>query len=115
MCRRSSSSVKVFYPKYDRDKVIKHIKSKIDKLSKELPLRLVALFGSYSKGNYTVASDIDLLIVYDKSNKDAYKIVKKVIDLPMLEPHVYSYDEYDKIKERIDKMIKDGVIIFKDS
>ena len=71
----------------------------------------VFLLGSYAKNRYTVASNIDLLVIYEKKKKDVYAIVKKIIDLPMLQPHVYSKEEYERM-EVIKKMEKDGIIIY---
>ena len=73
MQRKSSSSVRVFYPEFNREEIISQIQQALATLQEKLSLRLVVLFGSYSKGNYTVASDIDLLIVYrGRERKDAY-------------------------------------------
>jgi uncharacterized protein len=111
----SSSSVRVFYPKFSKDDLIQRIKDKIEILDQELPLILVSLFGSYAKGNYTVASDIDLMVIYEgKPRKEAYSIVKKTLSLPLLEPHVYSEDEYEELGGTINRMIKDGIIIYQD-
>ncbi len=112
MQKRSSTSVRVFYPRLNRDEVIKIISARLEVLKKELPLRLVVLFGSYAKGNYIVASDIDLLIVHDNTSKDAYTIAKKIINLYGLEPHTYSYEDYKNIKDTIDRMVKDGIILY---
>ncbi len=112
MQRRSSTSVKVFYPRLDRDKVVEIIKARLEVLKEELPLRLVVLFGSYAKGNYTVTSDIDLLIVHDNTSKDVYTLVKKVINLYGLEPHTYSYEDYRSMKDTIDRMVKDGIMLY---
>jgi hypothetical protein len=74
---------------------------------------LIVLFGSYAKGNYSVSSDIDLMVIYKGEPKDnAYALVKKTLSITLLEPHVYSESEYEELKETIDKMIKDGVIIY---
>jgi predicted nucleotidyltransferase len=111
----SSSSVRVFYPKFSKDDLIQRIKDKIEILDRKLPLILVSLFGSYAKGNYTVASDIDLMVIYEgKPRKEAYSIVKKTLSLPLLEPHVYSEDEYKELGGTINRMIKDGIIIYQD-
>ncbi|MGQ9780086.1 MAG: nucleotidyltransferase domain-containing protein [Bacillota bacterium] len=40
-------------------------------LETRLPLRLVALFGSYGRGNYTAASNVDLLVVYRGPGNEA--------------------------------------------
>jgi predicted nucleotidyltransferase len=71
MRKRSSSSVRIFYPKFDKETLIQNLQKKIEELVGKLPLSLVVLFGSYAQGNYTVASDVDLLVVYKgKERKD---------------------------------------------
>jgi predicted nucleotidyltransferase len=112
MLKKSSSSVRVFYPKLSREELIRAIRKNLGELRKRLPLLLVVLFGSYARGNYTVASDVDLLVVYKGEQKEeAYAIVKKTLDIPHLEPHVYSQREYEGAKDAIKNMIKDGVVI----
>lgn len=89
------------------------MQNKIPKLSKSLPLIKVALFGSYAKGKFTAFSDIDLLVIYgDPPNDDAYKLVRKIIQLQGLEPHVYSKSEYEQVKNIVDLMIKEGILLF---
>jgi len=73
----------------------------------------VVLFGSYARGNYTVASDIDLLVVYGGEKREsAFAIIKKTVAIPGLEPHVYTEKEYHQLKDTIDRMIKDADVIF---
>jgi len=113
MRKESPSSVQIFYPKFNKEELIRKIKKKTAELARELPLSLVVLFGSYAHGNNTVASDVDLLIVYrGKERKDAFAIVKKTLDVPLLEPHVHSEDEYEGLRRIIDRMIDDGIILF---
>jgi predicted nucleotidyltransferase len=113
MQRESSSSVRIFYPKFDKKELIQKIKEKMEELAGELPLSLVVLFGSYARGNYTVASDVDLLVIYrGKERKDAFATVKKTLGIPLLEPHVHSEHEYEGLKRDIDRMIADGVVLF---
>lgn len=114
MPKRSSGSVRIFYPEYDREKVLEIIRNSLPQLLKVLPVRLVVLFGSYAKGNFTAFSDVDLLVVYsDPIREDAYKTVKKTIKLKGLEPHVYSLSEYKQIEKTIAKMIEDGVVVYR--
>ena len=114
MQRRSTSSVRVFYPKYSREKVIEEVTGKLEALHKKLPLLLVSLFGSYAKGNYTAASDVDLLIVYrGKEVKGAYSMVREAFDIYGLEPHLYSEDEYRENRDTFNKMIKDGIVVYR--
>jgi hypothetical protein len=116
MPRKSSSSVRVFYPKYDTEWLVQEIRKKLDALDEKLPISLVVLFGSFAKGNYTVASDVDLLVVYKgERREEAYAIIKNIIKIPRLEPHVYSQREYETLKEIINKMIEHGIVLNKNS
>ena len=113
MQKESSSSVRIFYPRFNREELILKLKDKMGGLESELPLWLVVLFGSYAQGKYTVASDVDILVVYKgEERSDAFRIVKRSLDIPLLEPHVYSEDEYLRLKEGIDRMTADGVTLF---
>jgi predicted nucleotidyltransferase len=78
-----------------------------------LPLKKVILFGSYAKGNYTAASDVDLLVVYGGGERrDGYAVCKKTLKIPHLEPHVYSEREYVEMKETVDTMTRGGIVLF---
>jgi len=113
MQKKYSNSVQVFYQRFDRKELIRIIKDRLDKLKGELPISLIVLFGSYAKDSYTTASDIDLLVVYEgQKREDAYAKVKKTIEISGIEPHIYTESEYTKMKEVIEKMIKNGVILF---
>ncbi len=113
MPKKSISSVRVFYPKFSREEVIQELSKGLGELEKRLPCTLVVMFGSYAEGNYTVASDVDLLVVYrGEENDQAYATVKRVFRIPRLEPHVYSESDYRQMKDTIQKMIRDGVVIY---
>ena len=113
MPRTLSSSVKIFYQKHNREEIIQVIKNALPKLQGQLSLKLVVLFGSYAKGNYTVASDIDLLVVYNGVERgDAFALCKRTLKISRLEPHVYSEKEYIPMRKTLDKMIESGFIIF---
>ncbi len=107
------TSVRVFYPKFDRAELIRRLQERMDELDKHLPLLRVVLFGSYAKGNYTVASDVDLLVVYQgPPREDAFAVVKKVLNIPGLEPHVYSEEEYRQVEQRIARMTEGGIVLY---
>ncbi len=85
----------------------------MEELVGKLPVSLVVLVGSYARGNYTVGSDVDLLVVYrGKQRKDAFATVKKTLEIPLLEPHVHSEEQYERLRTVIGPMIADGVILF---
>ena len=115
MQRKSSSSVKVFYPKYDKQALLSLIKSRLPRLAQELDLKRVVLFGSYAEGRHTVASDIDLMVVYGGEERgDAYSLVKRRLDIHGLEPHVYGEDQYSQMRPTIQRMIQNGISLLED-
>lgn len=115
MPKKSSSSVRVFYPKFDTKWVVKTLKEHLPELQRLLPVKQVVLFGSYAKGNYTVASDVDVLVIYEgQAREDAYNLVWDAFPIPRLEPHVYSEEEYHQLKSTIDRMKAGGIVIFGD-
>ena len=110
MPEKSSSSVRVFYPKYEREQLIKLLKERVKALKKKMPLVKVVLFGSYARGNYNAFSDVDILVIYkDPKDSQDYKKVRKTLNLPGTEVHVYTVSEYRNFKEIIDRMISGGV------
>ena len=112
MPERSSSSVRVFYPKFDRAGLVRALREGVERLEAELPLRRVVLFGSYTKGRYTVASDVDVLVIYeDPPRAHAYALIKRTLNVPRLEPHCYSEAEYEAVASTVDRMIEGGVTI----
>ena len=113
MRQRSSSSVRVFYPKFDRAWLVLALRERIKHLEAQLPIRRVVLFGSYAQGTYTVASDIDLLVIYQGDPRDdAHALTKRILNIPRLEPHLYTEAEYEAMASTVDKMIKGGVVLF---
>lgn len=116
MQKRSLSSVKVFYPKLDKQSLLIMLKEKAEELCKKIPIKFMIMFGSYARGNFTVASDVDLLIVYKgEERKDMFTLLKKTLNIPRLEIHLYSEKEYQEMKDTINKMRKGGIVVFPDS
>jgi predicted nucleotidyltransferase len=74
--KKYSSSVKVFFPKFNTEEVIKELSKCATELREKLGLEKVILFGSYAKENYTVASDIDLLIIFNDKKAAKTKFTK---------------------------------------
>lgn len=107
------SSVRVFYPRFDRAELIRRLKEQMDALNEALPLLRVVLFGSYARGNCTVASDVDLLVVYQgPAREDAFAVVKRVLNVPGLEPHVYTEREYRQAEQHITRMVEGGIVLY---
>lgn len=112
MPKRSSNSVRVFFPKFDAIELVRALREGITRLQAMLPIRQVVLFGSYAKGTYTVASDVDLLVIYqDPPRADAYALTKRVLNIPRLEPHLYTETESQAMAHKISRMIEGGIVL----
>jgi len=82
MPNRSSSSVRVVYPRFSREELVERLRRDVPSLAEALPLKRVVLFGSWASGRATAHSDIDLLVVYTgPSREDAYKTVRQCMPL----------------------------------
>lgn len=89
----SSHSARISWPTRDRDDLVASIRDALPALQDELPVRRVVLFGSHATGRATVASDVDLFVVYEgPARDDAFATMKKSIPVRGLEPHVYTVD-----------------------
>lgn len=112
MPKASSSSVRVFYPRFSRDDLVALFSQRVTALGAALPLRRVVLFGSYASGRQTAASDIDVLVVYaGRPRDDAHALVKRTLSIRGLEPHVYSEVEYTQVSSTVERMARDGILI----
>jgi predicted nucleotidyltransferase len=113
MPKKSSSSVKVFWPRFSREEVVARLRAKLPALAEALPLIKVVLFGSYARGNFTVASDIDLLVIYQgEENPAAFALCKNMLDLPGLEPHLFSEKECLNQHATLERMMRGGIVLF---
>lgn len=109
----SSSSVRVFYPRYSRDEVLNGLAEGVAALKEELPLARVVLFGSYASGRHAVGSDIDVLVVYSgERREDAFKVVKQTLALAGVEPHVYTEEEARAVEPTLRRMAEQGVVLY---
>ncbi len=89
------------------------IQERLPALEKVLPLKKVVLFGSWAVGRETAFSDIDLVVIYgDPPREEAYEFVRHLLRLRGLEPHVYTEEQAEKLKATLERMTKDGIILF---
>ncbi len=106
----SSGSVKVFYPPASQAQLVALLRERLPALAARLPLQRAVLFGSWATDRATAFSDVDLLVVYaGPPRDDAYKTVRRCLDLRGLEPHVYTEAEAEKLRPTLDRMIRDGI------
>lgn len=82
-------------------------------LAARVPLREAVLFGSCASNRHTIASDVDLLIVYRGPERDdVFDLAKQLIRVPRLEPHVYSASEAEALADVLGRMRRGGVRLY---
>ena len=109
----SSRSASVSWPTRDRNDLVASIRNALPALRDALPVRRVVLFGSHATGRATVASDVDLLVVYEgPPREEAFTTVKKTIPVRGLEPHVYTTKEAAVQEDLLTRMTQEGIVVF---
>jgi hypothetical protein len=104
--------VKLFYPRFDGQTLVEALKRGLAVLSERMPLKRAVLFGSWAHRRATAFSDIDLLVIYsDPPRDDAYQKVRRSMDIPGLEPHVYSETEAAQVAETLSRMTAKGIVL----
>ena len=115
MQKPSLSRVRVLYPELDEEEIIQEISSWLESVEERPPLLLVALFGSYGRGN-SMVRDGDLLVTYGNEEKEeAYAIVKRALDMLCLEPHAQPERKCGRVAAVVAEMVKHAVVILADA
>ena len=116
MLKRLSNSVRIYYPKLDKDKLVSFLKQRAENLSKQLPIKTIVLFGSYATRRYTAASDVDVLAVVYGQYKGLYQKIHEGLGISNLQLHLYTVDEYGKLKKNSPSFVREikakGILIF---
>ena len=95
------------------EKAIEFAKEYKDLVAEHLPLKALYLYGSYSKGNYTEDSDIDIAVVVERMSDDYFedapllwKLKRKISNL--IEPVLLTEDTNNP---RYADILKTGILI----
>lgn len=110
MHERSSGSVRIFYRPHSRADILTMLRDRLPALTAVLPLRRVMLFGSTARERHTIASDIDLLVVYaGEPRADAYALVRETLGIRGVEPHCYTESEAEAMAPVLARMVAGGI------
>jgi len=118
MRRKSSNSARIKFLKIDYDEIINYLKDYAkDALRKGG--KLIILYGSLARGDYTATSDADILIISDKF-KDV-RMIDRVLDFidprsPIdIEPKVLTTEEFKTLIKKKDRfaleVLREGVVL----
>ena len=85
----------------DGEQIYEQLKELANLLKSEHKVKKIYLYGSFARGDFNEASDIDLIIVGEFDGKMPQRI-KKIFDLTSLpvEPLVYTETEFEEMKQR---------------
>lgn len=110
MQSESFGSVRVFWPRYERDELIALLHEGAKELQRTLPLARAVLFGSWSTGRATAFSDVDVLVIYcGPPRADAYRLALGAFRVPRIELHLYSEEEARRLEPTFAHMTERGV------
>jgi predicted nucleotidyltransferase len=105
--------VRVFYAEWSAEELRAALKARLAELGKVLPLERAVLFGSWAAGRATVASDIDLLLVYrGEPVERAFRQAWEILAIPGLELHIYSDGEARSVERTLARMADGGIVLY---
>ncbi len=97
----------------DKEQAITLARQYKEAISKQLPIKALYLYGSYSKGNYNADSDIDIAVVVDKLSDNYFddtpllwRIRRKISNL--IEPVLLTEDSNNPLYADI---VKTGTLV----
>ena len=92
----------------NKQKIIRLINQNIEKLKQRYPIKSIALYGSYARGEQDSSSDIDLLV--DFTQPIGMEIIDLTLDMEKILNSKVDIVTYNAIKNRLFKYIKDELV-----
>lgn len=99
-------SVRVFFPPWTKEEILKRLKEGLVVLREEVPLRQAYLFGSWAAGRALPGSDVDLLLIYQgPAREDLHRLARKAFKGLPVELHAYTEEETNTLKPLLERML----------
>ncbi len=92
----------------NKQKIIRLINQNIEELKQRYPIKSIALYGSYARGEQDSSSDIDLLV--DFTQPIGMEIIDLTLDMEKILNSKVDIVTYNAIKNRLFKYIKDELV-----
>ncbi|TBH17549.1 nucleotidyltransferase domain-containing protein [Thermus thermamylovorans] len=103
-------SVRVFFPPWTKEEVLRRLKKGLALLETEVPLRRAYLFGSWAKGRALPGSDVDLLLIYQgPGREDLHRLARKAFGGLPVELHAYTEEEAEALKPLLERMLAQAI------
>jgi predicted nucleotidyltransferase len=101
----------------DQANAIALSKAYLSRLKSDLAFSEAWLFGSFAKGSQHENSDIDIAIVLDGNSPVSFETEVKLMvnrkgEETMIEPHVFSKQDFDRSQPLVDQIMKFGMPIY---
>jgi len=94
--------------KLNKQKIIRLINQNIEELKQRYPIKSIALYGSYARGEQDSSSDIDLLV--DFTQPIGMEIIDLTLDMEKILNSKVDIVTYNAIKNRLFKYIKNELV-----
>ncbi|MBW6395730.1 MAG: nucleotidyltransferase domain-containing protein [Thermus sp.] len=103
-------SVRVFFPPWTKEEILKRLKEGLAVLREEVPLRQAYLFGSWATGRALPGSDVDLLLIYQgPAREDLHRLARKAFKGLLLELHAYTEEEAKALEPLLKRMLAQAI------
>ncbi|ULR40915.1 nucleotidyltransferase domain-containing protein [Thermus sp. NEB1569] len=103
-------SVRVFFPPWTKEEILKRLKEGLGVLREDLPLRQAYLFGSWATGRALPGSDLDLLLIYQgPARGDLNRLARKAFKGLPVELHAYTEEEAKALEPLLRQMLAQAI------
>ncbi|ETN89520.1 nucleotidyltransferase [Thermus scotoductus] len=103
-------SVRVFFPPWTKEEILKRLKEGLAVLREEVPLRQAYLFGSWATGRALPGSDVDLLLIYQgPARGDLHRLARKAFKGLPVELHAYTEEEAKALEPLLRQMLAQAI------
>ncbi|MEZ0321966.1 MAG: nucleotidyltransferase domain-containing protein [Thermus sp.] len=113
-------SVRVFYPKWTQEELLRRLKEGIEALAAEVPLLKVRfrvteawLSGSWAQGRALVGSNVDLLLLYrEPRREDLHVLARRAFPGLPVELHAYTAEEAAHLALVLERMRRGALRLY---